>query len=202
MSRFAAVALYALYLIAGTAYGGAEYTDQLIDSRFAPTASPANWRRVFSNGTVDEKGVAVARTPDGGFVSLISVPGGSVGSKIGLVRYGPDGVLFTGSFGRRTRRARLAHAGLGQQLHITLRGAVLGQGVQQVHELARVHGLGAVLVGAEAAVEVPEVRTLGQIAAAFALLVFADVVLDGVEHAVRVFALDMERIGFAHDGPW
>lgn len=99
MSRFAAVALYALYLIAGAAQAGAEYTDQLVDSRFAPTASPANWRRVFSNGTVDEKGVAVARTPDGGFVSLISVPGGSVGSKIGLVRYGPDGVLFTGSFG-------------------------------------------------------------------------------------------------------
>ncbi|TDR45782.1 putative delta-60 repeat protein [Tahibacter aquaticus] len=99
MPRPLAVALYVLSLAAGAASAGTIYSDQIADPRFAPLSSPANWRRVYSSGTVDEKGVAVARTPDGGFVALISVPGGALGSQIGLVRYGPDGALFNGSFG-------------------------------------------------------------------------------------------------------
>jgi uncharacterized delta-60 repeat protein len=100
MSRSIAAALYALCLTAGVAgAGNAPPMEQQSDASFAPVASPPNWRRIYSSGTVDEKGVDVARTPDGGFVSLISVPGGSVGSKIGLVRYGPDGALYSGTFG-------------------------------------------------------------------------------------------------------
>jgi hypothetical protein len=96
--RFAA-ALLALASFTGTALAGAEYTDQLVDPSFATSASPANWRRIYSSGTVDERGIAVTRMPDGGFVALISVPGGMVGNKIGLVRYGADGALFGGTFG-------------------------------------------------------------------------------------------------------
>jgi len=99
MSRCFAAWLYALCLIAGPASAGNVYSDQLPDSTFASVTVTPGWRRVYSSGTVDEKGIAVARTPDGGFVALISVPGGSVGSKIGLVRYARDGGLFSGSFG-------------------------------------------------------------------------------------------------------
>ena len=99
MPRSVAAALYALALFTGAATAGNNYTDQQADPLFAPLASPVSWRRVYSSGIVDEKGIAVARMPDGGFVTLISVPGGSLGSKIGLVRYGPDGVLFNGTFG-------------------------------------------------------------------------------------------------------
>ena len=99
MSLRVIATLFALASITGTAVAGNEYTDQLVDPSFAASATPANWRRVYSTGTVDERGIAVSRMPDGGFVALISVPGGAVGSKIGLVRYGADGALFAGAFG-------------------------------------------------------------------------------------------------------
>ncbi|MNU05299.1 hypothetical protein D3C72_2500470 [compost metagenome] len=63
-------------------------------------------------------------------------------------------------------------------------------------------GHGRVGAEAEPAVEIPEVDAFGQGHAPLPFDVFADVVLDSVEHAVRVFALDDERVGFAHDGPW
>lgn len=106
MLRSATFVLCALALIAGVASAGNNFTDQLVDSRFAPLSAPVNWRRVYSSGTVDEKGVSVARTPDGGFVTLISVPGGSLGRQIGLVRYGPDAALFSGTFGSGGKRIK------------------------------------------------------------------------------------------------
>jgi hypothetical protein len=99
MSLRVIATLFALASFTGAAVAGNEYTDQLVDPSFAASASPANWRRIYSAGTVDERGIAVARMPDGGFVALISVPGGTVGNKIGLVRYGADGALFAGTFG-------------------------------------------------------------------------------------------------------
>ncbi|HVJ62545.1 MAG TPA: delta-60 repeat domain-containing protein, partial [Tahibacter sp.] len=99
MIRRAVVTFFLLALSSGNTLAGNVYSDQMVDPRFAELSNPPNWRRIFSSGTVDERGIAVARTPDGGFVALISVPGGTVGSKIGLVRYGPNGALFTGTFG-------------------------------------------------------------------------------------------------------
>jgi uncharacterized delta-60 repeat protein len=94
-----AAALLALASLCGTATAGTNYTDQQVDPTFAELSSPQYWRRIYSSGTVDERGVAVSRMADGSFVTLISVPGGAVGSKIGLVRYGPNGELFNGVFG-------------------------------------------------------------------------------------------------------
>jgi hypothetical protein len=53
-------------------------------------------------------------------------------------------------------------------------------------------------VPAEAAIEVQEIDAFGQRPAAFALQIPADIVLDRVEHAVRMSAFDGQWIGFLH----
>lgn len=73
--------------------------ESYIDASFAPTAAVPGWTRVYISGTQDEKGIAFARTPDGGYVTLISVPGGVVGSQIDLVRYDRNGTQLTSGFG-------------------------------------------------------------------------------------------------------
>jgi uncharacterized delta-60 repeat protein len=99
MTRRVAATFLLFTLSSGSALAGNVYPDQFVDTRFAELSSPQHWRRIYSSGTVDEKGIAVARTPDGGFVALISVPGGALGSKIGLVRYAADGALYPNLFG-------------------------------------------------------------------------------------------------------
>lgn len=86
-------------VLPGLATAGTNYYDAMVDASFAVTASPPNWRRLYSTGTVDERAIAFARMPDRSIVALISVPGGAVGSKIGLQRYNADGSPFSGAFG-------------------------------------------------------------------------------------------------------
>ena len=63
------------------------------------------------------------------------------------------------------------------------------------------HDLGGLLGAPEAAVKIPEISALGQVTAPFALDVFADFVLDGVQNAVTVLAFDVEWESFSH-GRW
>ena len=91
--------LAAAAVLPGLAAAGNSYYDAMLDTRFASTAAPANWRRLFTSGTVDERAIAFARMPDRSIIALISVPGGVVGSKIGLQRYNADGGPFAGTFG-------------------------------------------------------------------------------------------------------
>ena len=51
---------------------------------------------------------------------------------------------------------------------------------------------------AKLAIKVPEVGTFGQVAAPFALDVFADFVLDGIQNAVAVLAFNVELESFSH----
>ena len=55
------------------------------------------------------------------------------------------------------------------------------------------------LRGAKPAVEIPKINTLGQGHTALALDVFAYFVLDSFQHAVRVFAFNVQLECFFHD---
>ena len=94
--------------------------------------------------------------------------------------------------------ARLALAGLGDDLDVELLAAFLGDAVDQARDGRQVHGLGGFFGGAEPAIEVPEVRAFWQDAAPLALDVLADLVLDGFEESVGVLALDLKLKGFSH----
>jgi hypothetical protein len=87
---------------------------------------------------------------------------------------------------------------LGKQFNVTMLGATLGQNIKQTDELAGLHHLCGVLRGTKSAVEIPEIGAFGQIAPALAFHVLADVVLDGIEHTVRVLAFGAKRVGFSH----
>ncbi|MCQ4163331.1 hypothetical protein [Tahibacter harae] len=91
--------LAAAALVPGLAAAGNINYDAMVDTSFATTTSPPYWRRLYTTGTVDERAIAVARMPDRSIVALISVPGGAVGSKIGLQRYNANGSPFSGVFG-------------------------------------------------------------------------------------------------------
>jgi uncharacterized delta-60 repeat protein len=80
-------------------------TAQAADSTVDPLFGAAGWMRLFElgGGTQDEKGVAFARTADGGYVVAAEVPGGGAdggtGKRIGLFRLDHDGNLVTSGFG-------------------------------------------------------------------------------------------------------
>lgn len=110
--------LIAAFILPGLAAAGTNYYDAMIDTSFAVTASPAHWRRLFSGGTVDERAIGFARMPDRSIVALISVPGGAVGSRIGLQRYNADGSPFSGTFGSAGKLVKDAYL-------ITLTGMIV-----------------------------------------------------------------------------
>jgi len=80
-------------------------TAQAADTTIDPTFGTDGWNRLYElgGGTQDEKGVAFARTSDGGYVVAAEVPGGGAnggtGKRIGLFRLTRDGDLVTSGFG-------------------------------------------------------------------------------------------------------
>lgn len=71
-----------------------------VDPGFAAAQSPSGWRRLyFSSAVADERGVAFARTADGGYVVCLSVPGGDGGAQVGLVRLDANGATVASGFG-------------------------------------------------------------------------------------------------------
>ena len=89
-----------------------------------------------------------------------------------------------------------ALAGFGQNFHIEL-GATLGRhAVDQAGQGRQMRHSGVFFGAAKPAVKVPEVGTFGQVAAPFALDVFADFVLDGLQNAVAVLAFNVELESF------
>lgn len=101
MSRFLpTLALtVATALMSSSSLAGNVSAEGWIDPTFAADSSTPGWRRVFSSGTVDERGLAVGKVADGGYITLISVPGGTAGSRIGLQRLTRDGALVSANFG-------------------------------------------------------------------------------------------------------
>ena len=110
--------LAAAAVVPGLAVAGNINYDALVDTSFATTTSPPHWRRLFTTGTVDERAIAVARMPDRSIVALISVPGGAVGSQIGLQRYNANGSPFSGAFGSAGKLVKDAYL-------ITLTGMIV-----------------------------------------------------------------------------
>lgn len=88
--------------------------DNSIDTAFAATAAQPGWTRAFvaAGGFVDERIVAAARAPDGGYVLTGSRAGGAAGALIFLAKLRADGSADT-SFGGS---AATGNAGLGRVL--------------------------------------------------------------------------------------
>jgi hypothetical protein len=63
------------------------------------------------------------------------------------------------------------------------------------------HHFGGVFTQAKFAIEVPKIGAFGQVTAAFAFEIFANLVLNSVEQAVGVFAFDLELECFFHESP-
>lgn len=100
MFRSAAAAVFSLLGLACVdAQAGTVYSDQMPDPLFAVTSSPANWIRLFTPGFNDEKGIGMARMPDGSLVVAYSAPGGAVGKRVALRRFGANGAAYSGTFG-------------------------------------------------------------------------------------------------------
>lgn len=100
MFRSAAAAVVStLGLVCVSAQAGNVYSDQFPDPLFAATNSPLNWIRLFTPGFNDEKGVGMARMPDGSLVVAYSAPGGVVGKQVALRRFGANGAAYSGTFG-------------------------------------------------------------------------------------------------------
>src|SRR5690606_26728930 len=88
---------------------------------------------------------------------------------------------------------------LAEDLHVHGFRARARQRIHGSDDLAHAHGLGAVGAGTDPAVEIPEIRPGRQRAFAFAPEIAADVVLDGIQHPVRVpLALGLQGVGLAH----
>lgn len=83
-------------LVSGTAFAGASS----IDTSFNPGGAQPGWRRSFvaNGGTLDERIIAAARAPDGGYVLAGQRAGGGAGALIFLAKFRPDGSYDT-SFG-------------------------------------------------------------------------------------------------------
>lgn len=70
--------------------------DGNVDPTFAPDSNwQPGWERLDFGG-FDEQGVAIARNADGTFIVCLSVPGGSAGAQIGLVKFDANGHRMTG----------------------------------------------------------------------------------------------------------
>lgn len=66
-------------------------SDGDVDPTFAPMSNwEPGWERLDFSG-LNEKGIAIARNADGTFISCLSVPGGSAGARIGLVKFDANG---------------------------------------------------------------------------------------------------------------
>ncbi|MEO5558625.1 MAG: hypothetical protein ABIO49_02655 [Dokdonella sp.] len=66
-----------------------------VDPTFAPASNwLPGWERLDFSG-LNEKGIAVARNVDGTFIVCLSVPGGSAGARIGLVKFDSSGQRIT-----------------------------------------------------------------------------------------------------------
>lgn len=100
MFRLVAAAVFCVVNLACVcAQAGNVYSDQFPDPLFAPANSPLNWIRLFTPGFDDEKGVGMARMPDGSLVVAYSAPGGVVGKRVALRRFGANGAPYSGTFG-------------------------------------------------------------------------------------------------------
>lgn len=86
--------LGALLAVSPAGFDGPPLYD--VDTSFA--TSPTGWRRLYF-GSQDEKGIAIARAPGGGYVVCLSVPGGAAGALIGLIKLDAQGALVPGGFG-------------------------------------------------------------------------------------------------------
>lgn len=87
--------LLALFAVSVPA-AGVHAADYDVDSAFATTSTwGPGWDRL-DFGSLDETGVAVARSADGGFIICHSVPGGAAGVRIGLYKLDARGRRVTG----------------------------------------------------------------------------------------------------------
>ena len=82
-----------------------------VDSTFATSQYRGGWARLYTTGaSLDERGVGLARTADGGYVACLSVPGGAAGAQIGLMRFDASGnvVATFGVGGKVVKDANLS----------------------------------------------------------------------------------------------
>jgi len=105
---------FALSCCAALAPFAAGATDNSVDTTFAPGSSTPGWVRGFvaGGGFVDERIVAAARAPDGGYVLAGSRAGGAQGALIFLAKFKPNGSYDT-AFGGT---AATGNAGAGRVL--------------------------------------------------------------------------------------
>jgi len=85
-----------------------------------------------------------------------------------------------------------AHAVFGQDLDVKLFGFFCHSIVDAGDDVGQVHHFSGFFGQAEFAIEIPKVGTFRQIATALTLEVFANVVFDGFEQTVGVFAFDLK----------
>ena len=97
-----------------------------------------------------------------------------------------------------TGRARGALGRFGDDLDVKLLATFCGDFIDQPGQRRQMGHLGSFFNAAEAAVKIPKISAFWQIAAALALDVFSNFVLDGIKHAVAVFAFDVELEYFSH----
>ena len=105
--------LAALLALAGAFAPPALASDFDIDTSFGLTQGTAGWRRSYAgSGSTDERIVAAARAPDGGYVLAGWRPGGAAGVSIFLAKFRPDG-SYDSAFGNS---AATGNAGVGRVL--------------------------------------------------------------------------------------
>ena len=85
-----------------------------------------------------------------------------------------------------------------QNFHIKLLAALIGDGVDQAGKRCEVDHNGLLIGGTKATIKVPKIHSLGEFAAALALNVFTDLVLDGVQNTVAVLAFNIQFECFFH----
>lgn len=91
-----------------------------------------------------------------------------------------------------TWQADLANAGLGNEFQIESIRALLRGSVDQGGDGRDMNASCHVLIEAKAAVKVPKIDPFGQCLIAFALHVLANLVFDGFQNAVAVFAFNVD----------
>lgn len=100
-----------------------------------------------------------------------------------------------------TRSTGCALTRLGQDFYIKL-GATLGcHFIDEARQCRQMNHCSVFFRSAELAIKIPKISAFRQITAPFALDVFADFVLDGIQKAIGVLAFNMELEIFSH-GRW
>jgi hypothetical protein len=92
----------------------------------------------------------------------------------------------------------LAMPCFGQNLYMNAWLACRSRHIQLLNQLGRVHRNSRCFVSTQQAVKIPKIHTRRQSGTTAALNVFADVVFDGIEQAVGVFASSLQGIDFFH----